>query len=144
MITGIIVLLLRILIAVALYAFLGWALWTLWRDLRFQLQSTIYERTPLLSIEVATQEDHPVYEFREREILIGRHPSCQLILNDETVSARHARLRFRDNQWWVEDLQSTNGTFLNDERVTTQTVMISGDRLRCGQAVLHIQIQPQE
>jgi len=146
MITGIFVLILRILLAVVLYAFLGWALLTLWRELNFHLQQVARETTPAIDLEVISEKEgeNQVYRFVEREILIGRHPSCQVVLNDETVSTRHVRLRYRDHQWWVEDLHSTNGTFLNDERVQMPTVVVSGDTLCCGQALLRIQIHSQE
>ena len=78
-------------------------------------------------------------QFTTPEIIIGRDPSCELIVSDEMVSARHARLSYHNNQWWVEDLQSTNGTFLNDERVYTATVLIEGDELHCG--LLYFQIK---
>lgn len=146
MITGIVVLILRILLAGVLYAFLGWAFLVLWRELNLHLQQVAREQVPPITLEVvSTQEGKGQhYEFGEREILVGRHPSCQIVLSDETVSTRHARLRYRDRQWWVEDLRSTNGTYLNEERVVTPTVVVSGDTLRCGQALLRIQIQSQE
>lgn len=146
MITGILVLVLRILLAVALYAFLGWALWVLWRELNLHLQQVSREQVPPIVLEVVSEQESEErrYQFSEREVLLGRHPSCQIVLNDETVSTRHARLRYRDHQWWVEDLHSTNGTFLNDERVMTPTIVVSGDIVRCGQALLRIQIQSQE
>jgi pSer/pThr/pTyr-binding forkhead associated (FHA) protein len=59
---------------------------------------------------------------------------------DDTVSARHARLSYHHNQWWVEDLQSRNGTYLNDERVSVPTVIVSGDELRYGQVATLIEI----
>ncbi len=74
-------------------------------------------------------------------MIIGRSPNSDYPIANETVSARHARLSYHHNQWWVEDLNSTNGTYLNDERLTFPTVIISGDDLRCGRVNLSIQIE---
>ncbi len=51
------------------------------------------------------------------ELVIGRHPSCDIVLSDPAVSRRHARLRFRDGTWVVQDLDSTNGTTINNVAV---------------------------
>jgi hypothetical protein len=47
------------------------------------------------------------------ELLVGRHPGCDVVLDDPSVSRRHALLRFRDGTWILRDLESTNGTRLN-------------------------------
>ena len=75
------------------------------------------------------------------ELTIGRDPACNCVISDSTVSAQHARLVFRQGQWWVEDLRSTNGTYLNQELVLDPLVITSGDHLRCGQAQFVITIQ---
>ena len=82
--------------------------------------------------------------FSSYEVLIGRDLACDLRLEDKTISARHARLSYRHNQWWVEDLKSTNGTFLNEEPVNTMTVLVSGDEIRVGQTIMRVEIAPKE
>lgn len=57
------------------------------------------------------------WEGGHNELLIGRHPSCDIVLPGAAVSRRHARVRFRDGAWILQDLNSTNGTFLNGRRV---------------------------
>src|SRR5690606_27014294 len=54
-------------------------------------------------------------------ILVGRAPVCTLVLDDDYSSSRHARLFPQGGQWMVEDLGSTNGTFLGSERVQSPT-----------------------
>lgn len=136
--TGIVVLILRILLAASLYGFLGLALFTIWRDLRSQSQMISAPDIPTLAIKASEAE--PVQTFATSEVILGRSLNCDFPIPDETVSARHARLSYHHNQWWVEDLHSTNGTFLNDERVTVPTVIVSGDELRCGQVVMILSI----
>lgn len=48
---------------------------------------------------------------------VGRHPKNNIILNDREISKRHARIYLRADEWWIEDLQSSNGTFVNKRRV---------------------------
>lgn len=65
------------------------------------------------------------------ELLLGRAPGCDILLSDPTVSRRHARLRFRDGHWVLQDLRSTNGTSLNETAVV-RCQLRPGDRLRVG------------
>ncbi|MEJ5202091.1 MAG: FHA domain-containing protein [Anaerolineales bacterium] len=130
--SGILVLALRILITICLYAFLAWALYTIWRDLQLSSALLTSQIVPTLTITFLDNEEHDQREYKTSEIIIGRDPSCECILSDETVSAHHARLSYHHKQWWLEDLNSTNGTFLNEEPISTATVIISGDEIRCG------------
>ena len=70
---------------------------------------------------------------------IGRSNDCQLILDDDYVSTRHARIVRGDNGYLVEDLGSTNGTYLNDARVTTATPFGLSDTLRIGRTTMIVE-----
>ncbi len=128
--TGTVLLILRILLGVLLYAFLGWALFTLWRDLRRQTALQAERQVRPVSL---TFDGLDKLSFNQPEVIIGRSASCDVILEDKTVSGRHARLAYHHGQWWLEDLGSTNGTFLNGEPVSAAVVLTHGDQLRCGQ-----------
>ena len=129
------VLLLRLLALVALYAFLGLALWIMWQTLRRASDAGGLSMVPKLHLEIRQKGQRAVSRiFSQPEVLIGRDPLSDIALNDKAVSTRHARLSYHHNQWWAEDLHSMNGTFLNDERLSVPTVIISGDELRCGKA----------
>jgi pSer/pThr/pTyr-binding forkhead associated (FHA) protein len=65
------------------------------------------------------------------ELVIGRHPECDIVLAGASVSRRHARLRFRDGTWILQDLDSTNGTWVNDARVG-RCQLRPGDRVELG------------
>ena len=124
--------------AVSLYAFLVWALYTLWNELRMSQHMLNSKKIPTLSVQLLEIEPESVHLYNLSQLMIGRDPTCDVCLPNELVSAQHARLSYHHNQWWVEDLQSTNGTYLNDERVYTPTVLISGDELRCGKINMKI------
>ena len=72
-------------------------------------------------------------------ILIGRAASCTLVLDDDYSSSRHARVFPQDGEWLVEDLGSTNGTFLGRDRVEQPTVVRPGAQIRVGQSTLELQ-----
>lgn len=132
MMSGVIFLILRILLAVTLYLFLILSIYILWRDMKQQRDILTTYRNPSIHIHFQEGEISKTYQFAPGEITIGRDPSCECALSSEKVSANHARLFFQKNQWWIEDLQSTNGSFLNDERIFTPTVVVEGDQIRFG------------
>ena len=72
------------------------------------------------------------------ELTVGRAPGCQIALDDSYVSQLHARVFRRDNQFYVEDLGSTNGTYLNRKKVTGPVAVRRGDRLQVGKTVLEV------
>jgi pSer/pThr/pTyr-binding forkhead associated (FHA) protein len=74
----------------------------------------------------------------EGQVQIGRADACQIKSTDTFVSAFHARLFGKDGAWFVEDMGSTNGTFLNKERVTAPTEVKTGDRVMVGKTTLEL------
>ena len=74
------------------------------------------------------------------EFRIGRSADCALILDDDYVSGDHASLARRANgDWVVTDLGSTNGTFVNEVRVVTPTVVAASDSLRIGRTQMRLE-----
>lgn len=71
------------------------------------------------------------WEGGQDELLLGREDSCDVVLGDPCVSRRHARLVFRDGNWVIHDLQSTNGTTVNDVRIG-RCQLRAGDRIVLG------------
>ena len=72
-------------------------------------------------------------------IVIGRGADAQIILDDDYVSTRHARVAVSGDQWFVEDLGSTNGTFLESTRVDSPLPIPPGARVKVGTSVLELQ-----
>jgi pSer/pThr/pTyr-binding forkhead associated (FHA) protein len=144
--TGVTLLALRVLMALVVYAFLAFAVYQFWRELRRQAQGLSAPAIPRLSLsEISLDEDPAVtprrFHLAEPEATLGRDSTCEISLDDPTISARHTRLSYHHSQWWVDDLQSTNGTFLNGQPVSVAVVLASGDEMRCGARVFIVAIE---
>jgi pSer/pThr/pTyr-binding forkhead associated (FHA) protein len=74
----------------------------------------------------------------DQQITIGRADDATLVLADDYASTRHARLFPQDGQWIVEDLGSTNGTYLDRQKVTQPTPVPIGVPIRIGKTVLEL------
>lgn len=72
-------------------------------------------------------------------VLIGRAPSCTLVLDDDYSSSRHARIYPENGQWYVEDLGSTNGTFVGRTKIAEPTPVTIGSQVKVGQSTLELQ-----
>jgi tetratricopeptide (TPR) repeat protein len=79
-----------------------------------------------------------VFDLCTDNIEVGRDPACALVVDAPSVSRHHARITKTGDDIWIDDLQSANGTFVNNERVTKQRLH-PGDRVRLGHAVLLFQ-----
>ena len=98
--TATLVLILRLLLALALYAFLGWALWTLLQDFKQQADKLAVQKKPAITLYINIERGKEnVRRFLQPEIMIGRDPNCDLALIDEALSAHHARLSHHHGQW---------------------------------------------
>jgi len=140
-----VVLALRLILAIALYGFLGWALMTLWQELKQQANTLSIQKQPGITIETKLGQDKVSQShFSQNEVMIGRDTNCELSVMDEALSAHHARIIFHHGQWWLEDLNSTNGTFLNHEKLIVPAVVITGDEFKCGNTFFHIRVHLDE
>ena len=74
----------------------------------------------------------------DQQITIGRAGDATLVLSDDYASTRHARIFPQDGQWLVEDLGSTNGTYLDRQKVTEPTPVPVGVPIRIGKTVLEL------
>jgi hypothetical protein len=135
---------LRLLLAALLYLFLGVLLWLLWRDLRGAAR-TSQARTQRLGRLTVVASALPALPAGHHFPLLavsslGRAPTNTAPLPDETCSLEHALLHLRDGQWWLEDLDSRNGTRLNDAPVTQPTPVLPGDIIGVGQVKLKLDL----
>ena len=77
--------------------------------------------------------------LREAGVLIGRNPECSLVLEDDYASGRHARLFPQGTRWFLEDLGSTNGTYVNGAPVTRALPVGPGTAIRIGKTVMELE-----
>jgi pSer/pThr/pTyr-binding forkhead associated (FHA) protein len=77
-------------------------------------------------------------DLDQQQITLGRANDATLVLNDDYASSRHARIFPQDGQWIVEDLGSTNGTYLDRQKVTRPMPVPVGVPIRIGKTVLEL------
>ena len=71
-------------------------------------------------------------------LLIGRGTDAAIRLDDDYVSTRHARIASTGEDWFVEDLGSTNGTYVGNTRITQPTTLTLGTQVRIGKTILEL------
>jgi len=129
-------LLLRLAFLLAFYGFLTFVALAAWRGLRTDTHQS-GATGELTVLDPARSRWAPGSRIRVSPgTVIGRDGTNEVVMDEDTVSARHALLRFDGRRWWVEDLDSTNGTFVNGQRVTGARVVRSGDEIRFGRVAV--------
>jgi len=136
---------LRALLAVLLYGFLGLLLWLLWQDVRMAAkasQARFRRLGQLVVLESTLPAVAPGARFPLLPVTsLGRAATNTAPIPDEAVSLEHALLHLREGQWWLEDLDSRNGTRLNDVPVTQPAPVVPGDVIVIGRIKLKIEIE---
>ena len=138
------ILLLRVLFVFLLYFFLFQIVRTIARELRAVSIATAGGNAPRtaaparvpaqLVLEEATETGLPPgtsFALRPGTV-VGRRSSSDIYLNDTYMSGEHARLTLHEGRWWVADLGSTNGTFVDGTRIDRPTPLTTGAEVRFG------------
>lgn len=138
------ILLLRVLFVFLLYFFLFQIARTIARELRMVSiataggQASAAPETPRvvarLVLEDPTEDGTPAgttYTLRPGAV-IGRRPGSDIFLGDTYMSGEHARLTLHEGRWWLADLGSTNGTFVDGTRIDRPTPLTPGAEVRFG------------
>jgi hypothetical protein len=143
-------LLLRLLLAVALYLFLGAVLFLLWRNLRCpdeveQKATRRYGQLVVIDVPPDPNAAEGALQIGMAFSLqpvtsLGRSPANTIIVPDTYASSEHALLTYRGGQWMLEDLGSRNGTTLNRIAIAGPTVVSSGDIVGIGQVDLRLEL----
>jgi pSer/pThr/pTyr-binding forkhead associated (FHA) protein len=92
--------------------------------------------THVLVVDGANRGDRA--DLSQAPILIGRGSDAAIRLDDDYVSTRHARIAASGEQWFVEDLGSTNGTYIGSARITQPTTLTLGTQVRIGKTLLEL------
>ncbi|MBS1252343.1 MAG: FHA domain-containing protein FhaB [Anaerolineales bacterium] len=144
------VLVLRLVLIIGLYLFLLAVAAVAWRELRASaVRTSAGVATPAAAASSTEQRRLTVVDagesalragdgFRLRPVTsLGRDMANTIVIPDPSASGEHALISTRDGHWWLEDLGSTNGTYLNDTSVEAPTIIARGDIIRVG----HVQLK---
>jgi len=138
------ILLLRILFVFLLYFFLFQIVRTIARELRAVSIATAGGQARVAGPEPPPQARLVLEENTEAGLhagtifmlrpgaVVGRRPGSDIFLNDTYMSGEHARLNLHEGHWWIADLGSTNGTYINGTRIERPTVLPDGAEVRFG------------
>lgn len=138
--SAIILFFLRLLLLGLSYAFLSWIIYTIFADLKNEASDKKVKTIPLILLSLEIDNQKVSRHFRQFEIILGRDNTSDFQIEDETISLQHCKLFYRQGHWWVDDLESTNGTYLGSSLVTSATILTDGDVLGLGKADIKINI----
>jgi hypothetical protein len=130
----------RLLFLALLYLFLFQVVRALFRDLRAASQSAVAElgRLHVLASPSGDPPNGAVFGL-DAITSLGRDVNNSVVIEDPFASQEHAILTFRGRDWYIEDLASTNGTYVNGNRVERVAPMGFGDELQIGQVRLRLE-----
>jgi pSer/pThr/pTyr-binding forkhead associated (FHA) protein len=132
----------KVVLLGAMYLLLAVVVWMEARELAHATTRRISPIAPARGKRIASQlvlaegKGPSSVDLVPPETVIGRDASCHVTIPDASVSHRHARVYHSDGEWYVEDLGSTNGTFVNDRPLTRPVVLRPGDTVSIGRSVL--------
>ena len=136
---------LRIGAASFLLLFCGTILLIVWRDYRVITEEIEKRRIPRGRLIVLASETDELAVDTEFPLLpltrLGRAPTNTVHLPDSFASNEHAIIAYRSGNWWFEDRGSSNGTFLNGNKLEEPTILSDGDLIGIGHVTLRVQIE---
>ncbi len=137
--SAVFVLVLRVIMTASLYAFLVIALLIMWKNINQAARGKNISQIPSIKLFL---EDYPkkTITYNQLEIFLGRDAQNDFRIRDNRASNSHARIFFRNNQWFLEDLQSTNGTFINNEKISYAAILITEDLIKIGSTRIRVHL----
>ena len=140
---------LKLLLLGLIYLFFGRVLWAVWSEVRTPVavgggasrgSRKNKASRGVVSFVVIEPKDHRGQTFVLSNVLsIGRVEDNDIVITDDSfISSHHARIEVRPEGVWVVDLQSTNGSFVNGQRLASERSVRKGDRIQVGSTVLEM------
>ena len=139
---------LKLLFLALVYVFFARVLWAVWSEVRMPVATARTTATKKIGKKRKGAPTFVIVEPREHRgasftlsnaLSIGRTDDNDIAIDDDTfMSSHHARLEVRPEGVWLVDLDSTNGSFVNGQRVTGERSVRKGDRLQVGSTVLEM------
>ena len=139
---------LKLLFLALIYVFFARVLWAVWSEVRMPIATARTATTQKVGKKRKGAPTFVIVEPREHRgasftlsnaLSIGRTDDNDIAIDDDTfMSSHHARLEVRPEGVWLVDLDSTNGSFVNGQRVTGERSVRKGDRLQVGSTVLEM------
>ena len=138
---------LKFLLLALIYLFFGRVLWAVWSEVRTPIATSGAAKTKrragvkgVPTFVVIEPKQHRGQSFTLSNVLtIGRLADNDIIITDDSfVSSHHARIEVRPEGVWIVDLQSTNGTLVNGQRLANERSLRKGDRIQVGSTVLEM------
>ncbi|MEJ5186747.1 MAG: FHA domain-containing protein [Candidatus Geothermincolales bacterium] len=134
----IVVLILRYLFLALLYLFVALVVMAVLREIyggrAFSAGAVVAggRKGPRLVVSAGSGKGRKVSHPVQGGVVIGRAPDCDVVLEDEFVSNYHAKIYLLGGRFYVEDMGSTNGTFVNGRRITSPLELRGGDVIQVG------------
>ena len=138
---------LKLLLLGLIYLFFGRVLWAVWSEVRTPVAVGGAGRSSrkkiargAISFVVIEPKEHRGRTYTLSNVLnIGRVEDNDIVITDDSfISSHHARIEVRPEGVWVVDLQSTNGSFVNGQRLASERSVRKGDRIQVGSTVLEM------
>ena len=138
---------LKLILLALVYLFFGRVLWAVWSEVRTPVAARGREKgkrrpgvkgVPTFVVIEPKQRRGQTFTLSSA-LTVGRVDDNDVIITDDSfVSSHHARIEIRPDSVWVVDLKSTNGTFVNGQRVADARSVRKGDRIQVGGTVLEM------
>jgi hypothetical protein len=142
---AIVLFILRLISAALLLTFLGVIGWFIYRDMQTAAKAIPEAQRSYGSMRVIVSQSTnltPGSAFPLSPVMgIGRAASNSIVVEDDYVSNEHALLSLRGSQWWLEDLNSRNGTQLNEITLDSPTVVTMGDVVTIGNTQFKLELK---
>lgn len=133
----------RIIIIAIVYIIIFLALRVMYKDIKSGNKKSSVRRKRKFGLEVIQNGKNTNLKkgsviVLHRELTIGRKEDNSLILNDPYVSSHHAKVYLKNNDYILEDLESTNGTLLNSEKVSGKVYIRKDDEIKIGDVIFKV------